>query len=265
MTGASGYAMAAEWFALTPIAPVVEWARFPEKRDVILGLRIAVQFAFATVFWAALFTTLVPRGVFYAAAAVLGVMWIVNVHEAGSTPGTFAGSSSAVLYYNAVRLFSVVSFALMVPLWGRPAPLYRYGKWFLIIANAAAVLTIVVIAIVAEPYWEAWGCYGGHIPATLQYQRNGLCGASPVYTNINSPVCDYLSGVDSKTPGQVDSISCRERVGDILSPFRHVLKWCLHAIAITYAAYVVLTLREQTGGSLAIALKNAAVDFRDSL
>lgn len=252
------YVLSAEWFALTPAAAIIEWIRVPDSQGIVLGSLIVVHTAAAMAFWLSIFTEVMPQIVLIASGATLGVLWIVNVYRAYSTPSLFEGSSSSTLYYNVVRLFSLVSFVLVAPLWGRPRPAIRYGKWLLIAANVAVAFIIVGIVIVAEPYWEAWGCYGGHVPVTLKYQKHGMCGSAPIYKLGRAPICGILAGRDHSDPSKVDGQSCDQRSDDIFLPFRHTIKWCIHFFSVSYSAYVVATLREQTPHALHTVLKNAA-------
>jgi len=252
------YAASAEWFALTPAAAVVEWIWVPSSHGVVLGGIIVLQTAAAVLFWLSVLTSLLPVVVTYSSAAVLGALWVVNVYRAHQAATLFDGSSAAVLYYNVVRLFSVVSFLTMAPLWGRAQPSVRYGKWVLIAANAVSLTCLVIIFNVAEPYWEAWGCYGGHVPATLKYQKYGTCGDAPIYNVDNIPICHMLGGYDHADPTQVDSTSCNERSADMLAPFRHTTKWACHLLSVTYSAYVIAALRAQTPHALHVAVQRFA-------
>jgi hypothetical protein len=230
----------------------------PRSQGVVLGCIIAVQTVASVLFWMSLATTMLPGVVTIVCGSVLGVLWVVNVYRAHLSPELFEGSTTSTLYYNVVRLFSVVSFVFVVPLWGRSRAVFRYGKWVLIVAQAVSVFVLVTIFIVAEPYWEAWGCYGGHVPATLKYQQYGICGSAPIHNVGNIPICHMLGGRDHADPTQVVFGSCDERSDTILAPFRHAIKWCLHVLFVTYSAYVVETLRGQTPHGLHIAAKRAA-------
>ena len=211
---------------------------------------------------------ILPSIVTYVALAALGCAWGINGYRCKTNTGTFNGSSAGALYYNVVRLLSVVSFVLMAPLWGQSATAPRYGKWVLMTANAISIGLIAMVVILAEPYWEAWGCYGsGHVSRAFVYQEYGLCVGAildgiPI-TEKTTGVCKVLGGVDKS--GTAHTNVCSMRDGDVLTPFRHLIKWCLHLLAVTYAGYVVLTLRKQTAGSLPALVTQLATKFRDNI
>ena len=246
--------LAVEYFALTPVAPIVEWYR-TSRQGPVLGTICVVHTVACVAFWTSFAHNAWWRTTQLAVSTMaLLVLWLVNVARAYRGRKELFGGSGGGVYHACLMALSVVNFVTAAPLFGKSNADAKYGKWVIFVLNAISVTQLVTVIFIAYDYWVAWGCYAAlRFPWALKYQSHGVCYDS-TGGGLLPPVCVNYSANDPEHP-------CPYYAAGIMAPFTGVFEHAMLQIGIAYALFIALVFRTKTGGTLVERIKN----FRSSL
>lgn len=246
----SEIALAVEYLALTPVAPLVEWLRTHRKSGGIVWLCV-LHFLACTAFWLSFVHDewWQPLQLVVSTTSLV-LLWVINLGRASAARAVLFDGPPGQIYHTCLMTLSPLNFVTAGPLWGKPNSDAKYGKWLVIIGASSAAAAVVAVVAIAPDYWRAWGCYSSlGIPTSLKYQRKGMC-YNPVDVTGTPPVCVGRTAMGGGAQCNAAGVTYDD---EVLRPFRGVLKWALLQLAIAYALFVSLVFRIGSGGTLRIA------------